>query len=213
VKAVIKRYLPVGISAILLLVFGAVGAVADRDENNPPSAQPTQVSTIEPAAKDAVGLLEESRGPGDALPDEFEARMDEKSDFGLNPDLSRRAIGNLTSSVYVVPARSHVCASLTDSQGVTVSCPSTEDVAEGKAGPATVAFETGGVAIFGIVPDGVDSVTVQTATSDSVDVPIEDNAYYTVLPPGTPLRTLSYDGPSGPVEFPIYDPVTVLEAP
>ncbi len=137
--------------------------------------------------------------------------MDEKADFGLNPDLARRAIGNLTSSVYVVPARAHICASLTDSQGVTVTCPSTDDVAEGKAGPATVAFETGGVAIFGIVPDGVDSVSVQTGTSDSADVATEDNAYYTVVPPGTQLRTVSYVGPSGPVEFPIYDPAAVFE--
>jgi hypothetical protein len=209
----IKRYLPLGIGAIMLLVFGSAGAVADRDENNPPSAQSTQVEAIEPAAKDAIGLLEESRDPGDALPDEFEARMDEKADFGLNPDLSRRAIGNLTSSVYVIPARSHICASLTDSQGVTVSCPSTDEVAEGKAGPATVAFETGGVAIFGIVPNGVDSVSVQTGTSDSTEVATEGNAYYTVVPPGTPLRAVSYVGPSGLVEFPIYDPKAVFEEP
>ena len=195
----------------MLLVFGAVGATADRDDNNSPSAQSAQVEAIEPEAKDAVGLLEESRGPGDALPNEFKARMDEKADFGLNPDLSRRAIGNMTSSVYVIPARAHICASLTDSEGATVICPSTDEVAEGKSGPATVALDTGGVAIFGIVPDGVDSVSVQTGISDSVDVATEDNAYYTVLPPGTQLRSVSYVGPSGPVEFPIYDPVAVFE--
>jgi hypothetical protein len=208
-----RRYLSLGFGALILLVFGSVGAIADGDQSNSPSTQSAQVEAIEPAAKQAVGLLEESRGPGDELPDEFEARMGEKADFGLNPDLSRRAIGNLTSSVYVVPARAHICASLTDSQGVTLTCPSTDEVAEGKAGPATVAFETGGVAVFGIVPDGIDSVSVQTGTADSIDVATQDNAYYTVLPPGTTLRTLNYVGPSGPVEFPIYDPAAVFEEP
>lgn len=206
-----KRYLALGIGAVMLLALGAVGAIADGDDNNPPSTQSTQVEAIEPAAKDAVGLLEKSRGPEDALPDEFKARMDEKADFGLNPDLSRRAIGNLTSSVYVVPARDHVCASLTDGQGVTVICPSTDEVAEGKSGPATVAVATGGIAIFGIVPDGVDSVSVQTGASHSTDLATQDNAYYTVVPAGTQLRTVTYVGPSGPVEFPIYDPKHALE--
>src|SRR6218665_1872379 len=73
VGAMIRRYLPIGIGAAMLLVFGAVGATADRDDNNSPSAQSAQVEAIEPEAKDAVGVLEESRGPGDALPNEFKA--------------------------------------------------------------------------------------------------------------------------------------------
>lgn len=203
----LKRYLLAVCVALALLVVGSVGgAVAGDDESNPPSASVSQVAAIEPEAKDALGVLGQSRGPGDALPEDYAARMDERSSFGMNPALSRRAIGNMTNSVYLIPARDHVCAALTDGQGVTVACPPTDDIASGKVGAATVAFGTGGIGVYGVVPDGVDSVSVQTIGTSSVDIATENNAYYTVIPAGTPVQTMSYVGPSGPVEFPIYDP-------
>ena len=81
----------------------------------------------------------------------------------------------------------------------------------GRAAPATVVIETGDIAIYGVVPDGVESVSVQTGTTESTAVRTEDNGYYTVVPAGTPLRTVGYTGPSGSVEFPIYDPTLVME--
>lgn len=211
--AMLKRYLPILVVALALLVVGAVGAVADGDDSNPPSAGIAQITTIEPEAKDALEVLDESRASSDALPDQVADKMDEEADFGMNPDLSRLSIGNATSSVYVIPARDRVCASITVGQGANITCPSTEDVADGKVGAATVVLETGGIAIYGLVPDGVESVSVQTGTSASTELATEDNAYYTVVSPGTPLRTISYVGPSGPVEFPIYDPTLALEGP
>jgi hypothetical protein len=202
----LKRYLPVAVIAAALLAVGAVGAIADRDESNPPGAGQPQITAIEPAAKQAMKVLREPRSTGDALRDDLAARMDRRASFGMNPDLSRVAIRNATHAVYVLPARDHVCAALTDPEGATLICPSADEVIEGNVGAATVGVETGGVAIFGIVPDGVDSVSVQTGGSESIDVVTEANAYYTVTPPGTSLRSVSYVGPSGSVEFPIYDP-------
>jgi hypothetical protein len=207
----LKRYLPVALIATALLAVGAVGAIADRDESNPPGADQPQITAIESDAKRAMKLLREPRSAGDTLRDDLAARMDRRASFGLNPDLSRLAIKNATHSIYIIPAREHVCVAFTDPVGVGLICPSTDDVAKGNAGPATAALETGGVAIFGVVPDGVDSVSVQTGASESIDVATERNAYYTVVPPGTPLRTVSYVGPSGPVEFPIYDPRLALK--
>lgn len=205
-----KRVLLLSIVALALIV-GSVGAIADGDDNNPPSAEATQVTTIEPRARAALDVLDEDRDAGDALPDQVAEPMDEEADFGMNPDLSRLSIGNMTSSVYVIPARDHVCASITVGQGANTTCPETDDVVDGKAGAATVVLETGDVAIYGLVPDGVESVSVQTGTTTSTEVATEDNAYYTVVPHGTQLRTVSYIGPSGPVEFPIYDPALALE--
>jgi hypothetical protein len=129
----------------------------------------------------------------------------------MNPNLSRVSVGNATSSLYVIPARGRVCAALTVGEGANVSCPPTADIADGRATPATVVVETGDIAIYGIVPDGVESVSVQTATTESTAVRTQGNGYYTVVPAGTPLRTVSYSGPSGSVEFPIYDPTLVME--
>jgi hypothetical protein len=208
----ITRRLPFGIVvALVLLAVGSVVAIAGDDESNPPSADVDRVTTIEPEAKEALDILARGRASSDALPQELAARMKEKADFGMNPGLSRRAIGNITNSVYVIPARDHICASLTEGQNATVICPPTDDVAEGKVGAATVVLETGDIGIYGVLPGGVAGVSVQVGASGSIEVPAEDNAYYTVVPAGMRLRAVRYVGPSGPVEFPIYDPALAFE--
>lgn len=207
----LRRYLLLVSSALVLFIMAAIGATADDDDNNPPSNLVTQVAAIEAEASNVLEVLRRGRVAGDALPPEYAGRMNEKASFGMNPGLSRRAIGNLTHSVYVIPARGHVCASLTDGQGATVICPPLQDLIEGNVGAATVALETGDVAVYGVVPDGVGSISVLTGSSSSIDVPTEENAYYTVVPSHTRLRAVSYVGPSGPVEFPIYDPTIAAE--
>lgn len=206
----LKRYLPSLIVAVVLLAM-SVGAIADTDESNPRGSGVEQVTEIEPAARDAMSVFERPRGEADALPPYLARKMDAHADFGMNPALSRVSIGNATSSLYVVPARGHVCAALTVGEGVNVTCPPTADIADGRAAPATVVNETRDIAIYGVVPDGVESVSVQTGKTESTTVRTEHNGYYTVVPAGTPLRTVSYTGSSGSVEFPIYDPTLVME--
>lgn len=204
-----KLYLPLGVIGALLAVV-AVGAVADGDDSNPPSRGHAQIQVVEPDAARALSVLTESRNAGDSLPTELAARMDRHAPFGMEPSLSRIAIGNATSSVYVIPANDHVCATLTMGEGANLSCPTTEDIANGDAGPTTVGLEDRDIAIYGLVPDGVDSVSVRTAAS-SVEVEVERNAYYTVVPAGTALQNVTYDGPSGPVEFTVHDPSEAFE--
>jgi hypothetical protein len=194
-----------------LVVAVSAAALATGDDSNPPSDGSAQVTAIEPEAKEAMVVLDQPRTSGDALPAALAARMDEHSDWGMNPGLSRLAIGNTTNSLYVIPANGHVCASLTVGEGANLTCPPTGDIAAGNAAPATVTLETGGIGIYGIVPDGIDSVSVQTGTSETTRIASESNAYYTVVPPGTFLRTVRYTGPSGPVEFPIHDPARAFE--
>jgi hypothetical protein len=129
----------------------------------------------------------------------------------MNPDLSRALIETISHSVYVIPAQDHICSSLTLGDGANLSCAETADVAAGVAGPTTVTLPTGAIGIYGIVPDGVDAVTVETRQSNSAIVSTENNAYFTAVPGGTPLQTLSYTGPSGGVEFALYDPAAVFD--
>lgn len=204
-----RLYLPLGVVTTLLAV-AAAGAVAGDDESNPPSRGHAQVQAVEPDAAQALSVLTEARGAADSLPPEIAARMDRHAPFGMNPALSRVAIGNATSSVYVIPASDHVCAVLTMGEGANLSCPALEDVASGDVAPTTVGLEGRDIAIYGLVPDGVDSVSVRTAAS-SIEVETERNAYYTVLPAGTALRTVTYDGPSGLVEFTVHDPSAAFE--
>lgn len=199
-----KRYSALVVAGALLAV-GTAGAVAASDDSTPPSVKHERVQAVGAAEAAAVGLLQQRRTAVDGMPRQVADRMAVNAPFGVNPDLSRLAIGNATNSVYLIPARDRVCASLTVGEGASLICPSTEDVARGVSGPATVTIETGGIAIYGIVPDGVKAVTVTTADSSS-KVATESNAYYTVVPGGTALRSVAYDGPSGPVEFQASDP-------
>lgn len=208
--ALLKRYLVFGAIAVVLLA-ASVGAIADTDESNPRGAGVPQVTEIESEARDAMAVFERPRGDRDGLSADLAEKMNVHADFGMNPALSRVSIGNLSNSVYVVPARDHVCAVLTVGDGASLSCPPTNAIGSGQAAPATVVLETGDVAVYGIVPDGVDSVTVRTGTSESTQIEASGNAYYTVIPAGTPLRTVAYVGPSGSVDFPIYDPSLVGE--
>lgn len=206
--AIVRRYLPFAAVAVFLLAV-SVGATADNDESNPRGAGVQQIREIEPEAKEAMAVFERPRGEGDSLPADLAARIDAHADFGMNPALSRVSIGNLSNSLYVLPARDHVCAVLTIGVGANLTCPTTDAIAAGHAAPATVVLETGGIAVYGIVPDGVDSVAVETGTSKSTQIEASNNAYYTVIPAGTALRTVGYTGPRGAVEFPIYDPSLV----
>lgn len=207
----LRKYLRLALLTAGLLAAIATAAIATGDDSNPPSDGPSQVTAIEPRASEAMAVLARSRAAGDAIPAAVATKIDERSDFGMNPDLSRLAIGNATNSLYVIPANGHVCAAFTLGDGANLACPTTEDVAAGVAGAGTVTIQTGDIGIYGLAPDGVDAVSVQVGTSESIHVAVQNNAYYTVVPAGTPLRSVRYTGPSGPVEFPIYDPAGAFE--
>lgn len=202
-----------GITVMLLAALAAtsVAAIADDDNGARPGAGTAQVTSIQPAAKQAMALLGRERTAVDTISNDLASNIDARPDFGMNPSLSRLAIGNASSSVYVIPADGHVCAALTVGAGGSSSCSPTERVADGKAGPTTVTLENGGIAIYGVVPNGVERIAVGAGRGESVEVGVTNNAYYTVLPAGTPLHQLGYTGPSGPVAFPIYDPAQAFE--
>lgn len=203
-----KRSLALLLTAIGALAF-VVQASASDDDGGRPSRGFAGIESIEERAVAALSVLSVPRRATDALPADLARRMGADAPFGMNPALSRRALGNATHSVFVLPARDHVCVSLTVGEGANLSCPTTDDVTAGLAGPATVGLDRG-VAVYGLVPNGVESVSVDTGVGQT-RVETSSNAYYTVVPDGTPLRHLRYAGPSGPVEFRIHDPAGAFE--
>lgn len=200
------------LASLMLGVLFAVGVSASEDDSNPPGQGMARVTAIQPEAKESLEVFERGRSRLDALPDEYAERMGRRASFGMNPDLSRRAISNLARSIYVIPARDRVCASLASPLGVATTCPPTDDLARGEVGGATVALDTG-VSVYGLVPDGVDSVSIETDEHRSMNVPTEANAYYTVIPLDDRVRSMSYVGPSGPVEFALADPRSAMREP
>jgi hypothetical protein len=193
------------IAVCLLVGVPAVAAIAQEDEEiAPPGAEVQQVATVEPEAAAAAAVLETPRTAADAMPADVAEALDEKASFGMNPDLSRAAVGG-TSAVYLIPADGHVCATLTVGEGANISCAPTDRLAEGDVGPSTVSMADGRIAVFGMVPDGIEQISIE-AGRDSMVAEVGDNGYLAVLPRGAPVETVSYAGPSGRVEFAIYDP-------
>jgi hypothetical protein len=207
----LKRNIQLVAAIGAVVAVTAVAAVAQDGDGTAvaPGDDVAQVTTIEPAAKNAAAVLARSRASGDAIPTEVVDQMNDHPRFGMNPGLSRRAIGSLSNSLYVVPANGVVCALLTLGQGANMNCPETSDLATGQSAPATVGLPGGAIGVYGIVPDGVDAVTVATDRSGSGTVKVVNNAFFTVFAAGTALKTVSYSGPSGAVEYPIYDPTAL----
>jgi hypothetical protein len=207
-NSMLKRNIQLVAAIGALAAVTAVGAVAQSGDgtNGSPGDDVAQVTTVEPEARAAASVLARPRAAGDALPAEVEERMNAHPRFGMNPGLSRRAIGGLSNSVYLIPASGFVCAALTVGDGANMSCAETSDLAAGQSGPSTVSLAGGAIAVYGMVPDGVDSVAVATDDRSAGATKVVNNAFFTVLPAGTGLKTVSYRGPSGPVQYPIYDP-------
>jgi hypothetical protein len=187
-------------------------AIARGDEEPaPPGEGVAPITAIEPSAAEALAVLDTPRGSADALPTEIAGRLAAHARFGMNPDLSRLALGQVANSLYVIPASGHVCVALTVGEGVGMSCPTTAAIADGRAGPVVGTISDGdALAILGLVPNGVETVTVRTDESSTV-VEASANTYYTVVDATASLQSVSYDGPSGEVTWPIHSPLSVFE--
>ncbi len=199
-----------GVLVLCALGVAAAGAIASDDKSESsgaPGAEIAQVDEVEASAANALSILRRVRAGGDAMPAELATRIGDDHLYGVNPDLARLASGSISNSLFVLPGRGYVCASLTVGDGATLSCNPTSDLAAGQASPATVTLVGGDIGIYGLVPDGVDAVTVTTG-SGSERALVTGNAYFAVAQEGTPLRTVSYDGPNGRVEYSIYDPAS-----
>jgi hypothetical protein len=195
----------ISILAAAICTLAAVTSVAAMaTEGGSEPAEAPQVTAIEPEAQDAASVLEEPRVASDAIPDPVADELDEHPTFGMNPGLSRLAIGSASNSVYLLPADGHVCSAVTAGDGAHIGCVETSDLAAGHSGPGLVS-QGGVVVIYGLVPDGVESVTVETE-SGSQSVAVDGNAYLAAVEAGTANGSVSYSGQSGEASFPIYDP-------
>lgn len=201
-----KRYISTVLIAAAVAAALAVAAVA---ENGPVSENPdsglVQVAETPPEAVVAASVLGTARDAGDHLPDRLAEVLDRQAQFGMNPALSRLAVGETLHSVFLVPGNGHVCGVLTIGEGASTTCSKSAELTAGTAGPATATVDGGAIAVWGMVPDGVEEVSV-AAGPESLEVETGENGYLAVLPAGAPVESVSYAGPEGPVEFAIRDP-------
>lgn len=182
-----------------LCIGVAVIAVAQGPSDGPPG--PERLGTVAKTSEQqeqSLSILRRARVATDRLPPELVARLSE-TPFGANGALSRRAFSRGEESVFVIPANERVCLAMDEAKGATITCPPDRAVADGSS-VGTTSFASQ-VAVYGLVPDGVDAVSVRLATGEQVASETAGNAYL-VHVQGEP-RSLAFEGPSGRVEAPI----------
>jgi hypothetical protein len=147
-------------------------------------------------AADASTWSALTRPPGDAERDADNARLlkdgQENSRFGLNAGLARQLAVRDGHSIWLMPGNGFVCigARGPGDTGMGASC-NTDDAA--RAGALTTGDGTN---VFGIVPDGVRSVTVTDAdTGLRHDEPVTDNVYELAYKPATVTLTVPGEQP------------------
>lgn len=162
-----------------VVVTGSVTAIAQVEEDDPPppTAEP-QAQSIDSGVAEQVGVLRQPRSADDALPADVAAFLSRIRREGENPSLSRKAVERGRYAVYLVPGNDAVCFALIDpTGGASQSCRTESSLRSGAGGPASLMSgcqdtldsssappKCTGAMFFDVVPDGVDSVTIEFAS-------------------------------------------------
>jgi hypothetical protein len=166
------------------------------DERQHPDREATaKVAAVSAEQAESFAILRRPQVESDWLPESqweiFDGGLIGRC--GLNPDLARRAV-TPAGDVWVVPGRGHIGLYMGD-----LGCDRTEVAA--RRGMVTWTSLRSGLQdlVHGLVPDGVEEVTLLAANHASTTVVVNDNVYGAVL--DGHLRSGRFFGPAGTVEL------------
>jgi hypothetical protein len=164
---------------------------------------------------DVVGAFRQPRSAVDWLPATATTEVRDFGPPGIESQSSILALSRGLWKVYLTPAPSSVCMSIVDPDGgATARCRSREDLESGLAFPAVVregcqlesrdepAICTSAL-IYGVVPNGVDQVTVDVGSGRAPTADIQRNAYLIEVSLSQAPSAVRYDGPLGEVVQPV----------
>jgi hypothetical protein len=190
--------LSAGAAAIALAQ--AEGPQGARPEPPALPPRPLAATGVEPALAESFGVLR-GAAVADGLSSRLSSRIGDGPSrfFGASVELSRVSVERGGDTLYVIPGRGSLCLALDWTEGVNVGC---TDSTRAKAGYTLTTVGTrSGITIYGLVPDGVPSVTVRLAGGEDVTSDVVGNGYIAQVA-GTPTM-LSYAAPNGKVELQI----------
>jgi hypothetical protein len=154
-----------------------------------------KVAVISAEQAESFGILRRPQVASDRLPGSHWEMYDGAliGRHGLNPALARRAVTEL-GDVWVVPGNGYIAL---DVGGI--GCNRTEVAAT--RGMVTWTSARGGLQdlVHGLVPDGVEEVTLLAVNNASTTVIVNENVYAAVL--NGRFRLVRFFGPTGAVEF------------
>jgi hypothetical protein len=167
------------------VLAGGLSALLAPGGESAPSAPPARLAAVPAAEAAPFAVLRRPRTAADAFR-EIHAGL---GPMGANPALARtlrEPKGGLSVGfVSVVPARGGVCLRVPVAAGATWWCQPTANARDGllrialrepgRSGAAPAA--TGNQLLIGLVPDGVRSVTVSTASGASRRLAVREDVY------------------------------------
>jgi hypothetical protein len=166
-------------------------------------------STSEPV----VEALDQQRSADDALPETAVAELGMIT--GPEPDSasSVKALEGGSLDLYLTPAPDGACLSIADETGgSSVHCYTRESLEAGAGSPAGAVLQgcdapspdaapvCQNVVLYGVVPDGVEQVSVDVEAGSSASAPVENNAYLVELPLSSRPNAVSYTSDEGTTE-------------
>jgi hypothetical protein len=199
-----KWFSGAGVAACLAaggVVAGAGAGTSDPVRTAEPealAADAAPVQSIEPEQAGEIGELRRSRTTDDALPPRWGATLtddgSDESHWGANPALSRRT----GPGVWIVPGDGYVCVANTapDDGGMGLGCATPDDVDRGLLAPSDVDANGNGV-VTGVVPDGVDRVTLVDRDGSTRSADVDRNTYRAAIDAN--LKEVRFTGADGGV--------------
>jgi hypothetical protein len=197
-----KKWLSGTCVALCLAGGGALAVTGAGADDSSPAPQPevaaadsAPVQSVPPEESEDIGQLRRDRTTDDALPSAARDELaNEGADdhWGANPYLSRRT----APGVWIVPGDGYVCVANTPPSGggVGFGCATTEDVGRGLLAPSDVDADGNGV-LTGVLPDGVDHVTLVDRDGSTRDVDVDRNTYRAEIDAN--LKEVRFTGPDG----------------
>lgn len=195
-------------AVLATVVVTAVALAQGESDQGSRAHSPSTAPSVSTNPAD-LGAFARARTSEDNLPTVAANEVDSIGPEGTVVPDSVKAAELGDRSVYLTPAPDAVCLALAEqSLGAAVNCVPLKAVNEGSAAPSFVMTEcTGpppeegppvcdGFVLYGVVPDGVDEVTIE-GTTRSTEVAVSDNAFIYEGPMAQAVRSIRYVTGSG----------------
>lgn len=178
----------------------SVAAVAQSDER-PRNNLKSPVETVDKSLAGTYAILERPRTAEDNLPGAVAEEYIQRQPNGVNGSLARKAFSTSSTDVFVVPADGQVCIITTPRDGTSFSTCTLAESLRSETNVPSTNVESEKVTIFGMVPDGVEHVTVTFDDGSKAEHPVTGNVYLVEATVSNQAVSVTYDGPTGRVDL------------
>jgi hypothetical protein len=187
--------LTVALAATAVLLAGgaaaaAVSLVGSSDQPLPPRAERPQADVASPSMRTGFSITDRPRGSEDAMPSTARGVVTKEPGDpnydGANASLSRLSGTHVRNTrFWVVPGNDTICVAAAAGPAGGGGCASTRTALSGGAhwevGGDAYGISDDEMVYFGLAPDPVRAVTVETRTGD-LEVPVVDNVWAVATP-------------------------------